>query len=222
MSETKLNVTSRDERGSNASRRLRGEGLVPAVVYGGGLDPAAITVHRHTVVELLNKSGAGENTIFLLSLGKQQRHAMIKDMQVDPMTGRVDHIDFQRILLSEKVQVEVPVELVGTAVGVKMEGGLLDFVTRQVLVECLPTEIPEHLSLDVSGLHIGHHLEVSDLVLPEGVVLAEEDDKDKVIVSLAAARVEVEEEVEEEETLLETDKEEPEVLGRKEPAKEKE
>ena len=113
---------------------------------------------------------------------------MIRDMQIHPISRQVMHIDFQRVLMTEKVRVTVPVELVGTAYGVKTEGGFLDFVTREVHVECLPTDIPKHIDLDVTGLHVGQHVEAGTLPLPEGVTLL--DEPERVIVSLGHARTE--------------------------------
>jgi large subunit ribosomal protein L25 len=137
------------------------------------------------------KGHGGENPIFLLKLGDKERHAMIRNTQVDPVSRHVIHIDFQRVLLDQKIRVAVPVELVGTAVGVKVEGGMLDFVTREVHVECLPGQIPKHLEVDVTELHVGQHVEARTLQIPEGVVLLEEPDR--VIVSLGHGRLEAEE-----------------------------
>ncbi len=131
---------------------------------------------------------------------------MIRDMQMDPVSRQVIHIDFQRVLMDQKVRVAVPVELIGTAFGVKTEGGMLDFVTREVKVECLPGDIPKHLELDVTGLHVGQHSEAKDLNLPEGVTLL--DEPDKVIVSLGHGRLETAAEGSE-------DRAEPEVIVRK-------
>jgi large subunit ribosomal protein L25 len=212
MSEMNIQVEKRENIGSNASRRLRGEGIVPAVVYGGGRDSVAINVDRRKVLELL-RSAAGENTIFLLNLGKtgKQRHAMIREMQVNPLTGEILHIDFQRILLTETLQVDVPIELVGIPEGVKTDGGLLDFMTREVSVECLPTDIPNQLEVDVTKLHIGDHVEAKDIPLPDKVTLITEGDR--VIASVTHARV-AEETGEEEGGLLEAAPQEPEVIGR--------
>lgn len=212
MSELVINVEMREERGSNASRRMRRDGLVPAVVYGGGIDAAAIVVNRKTVIELLKKGDAGENSIFNLTVGDKKRHAMIKHMDVDPTTGIIQHIDFVRVDMTEKVTVNVPIEIVGVPVGVKNQGGILDFVTREVSVECLPGDIPDHLELDVSKLSIGDHLEVSALELPPGVEMME--DEDRVLVGVAAPRLEEEDEDEEERDLIEAESDEPEVIGK--------
>lgn len=188
MSETmNIEVSPRQQTGKNANRRSRANGRIPAVVYGGGRESVAIEVDRKTLIDLM-RNHQGENPIFLLKLGDKERHAMIRHMQTDPISRQVIHIDFQRVLMDQKVRVAVPVELVGTAFGVKTEGGMLDFVTREVNVECLPGEIPKHIDLDVTNLHVGQHAEARDLKLPDGVTLLEEPDK--VIASLGHGRLE--------------------------------
>lgn len=221
MSDLKIEVQKREATGKNANRRLRAAGQVPAVVYGGGLDPVPIQLDAKTVVDLLNRGG--ENAVFLLELAGtgKSRHVMTRDLAVDPISHQVEHIDFQRVDMKEKVRVQVPVELVGIAEGVKNEGGVLDFMQREVEVECLPGDIPAHIDLDVTELHIGQHLEVGDLVLPAGLELVEEPDR--VLVALAHSRVAaaVEEvEAEPEEELLEAEKDEPVVIGRGKEAEE--
>jgi large subunit ribosomal protein L25 len=207
MSETmNIEVSPRQQTGKNANRRSRAAGKIPAVVYGGGRESVAIEIDRKTLMDML-RNHLGEHPIFLLKLGDKERHAMIRNMQTDPVSRQVIHIDFQRVLMDQKVRVAVPVELVGTAFGVKTEGGMLDFVTREVNVECLPGEIPKHLDLDVTGLHVGQHAEAKELKLPEGVTLL--DEPDKVIVSLSHGRLEAATEE------AAGDRAEPEVIQRK-------
>jgi large subunit ribosomal protein L25 len=191
MSEMTIEVQRRDESGKNANRRLRSQGLIPAVVYGGGRESVSIQVNRKSFLELFKGShGVDQSKIFLLKMADtgQERHAMIRDLQIHPLSRQVIHIDFQRLIMDQKVRVQVPVELVGTAYGVKTEGGILDFVTREVHIECLPTDIPPHIDLDVTDLHVGQHLEAGQLKLPDGVTLT--DEADRVIVSLSHARAE--------------------------------
>jgi large subunit ribosomal protein L25 len=188
MTETmNIEVQPREKTGKNANRRSRAGGKIPAVVYGGGKESVAIEVDRKTLIDTM-KGHSGENPIFLLKLGDRERHAMIRHMEVDPITRQVIHIDFQRVVMDQKVRVTVPIELVGTAHGVKTEGGVIDFVTREVHVECLPGEIPKHIECDVTDLHVGQHAEAKDLKLPAGVALL--DEPDRVIVSLAHGRLE--------------------------------
>jgi large subunit ribosomal protein L25 len=212
MSELTIEVQRRETAGKGPSRRLRAAGLVPAVVYGGELGALSIQVQERAIYTLLRASG--ENSVFLLKLAgsEQSRHTMIKELQVDPLTGGLVHIDFQRIDMSEKVRVKVPLELMGVPLGVKNEGGMIDFVTRELEVECLPAEIPNHLELDVSALHIGQHLEAADVQLPESVELIEEPHR--VVVSIAQPRLEAAAGEEEAEEMLEAQAQEPEVIGK--------
>ncbi len=202
MSETMtIEVNPREETGKNANRRARAAGKIPAVVYGGGKESVSIVIDRKTLIDTM-KGHSGENPIFLLKLGDKERHAMIRNMDVDPVSRQVIHIDFQRVAMDQKIRVTVPVEIVGTAFGVKTEGGMLDFVTREVHVECLPGEIPKHVDCDVTNVHVGQHVEAKDLELPEGVTLL--DDPDKVIVALGHTRTE--------EAAAATERTEPEVI----------
>lgn len=189
MSEMTIEVQKRERTGKGGSRESRRNGMIPGVVYGGGKDSVAIQLDRKSFVEMMRKSGGGEHPIFLLKLsdsGGQERHAILRDLQRDPVSRMVIHLDFQRIEMNKKVRVRVPVELVGTAIGVKSEGGLLDFATREVEIECLPGDMPKHIDLDISGLHVGQHVEAGQLQLPEGVVLV--DEAEKVIVTLGHVR----------------------------------
>jgi large subunit ribosomal protein L25 len=188
MSDTmQIEVNPREETGKNANRRARAAGKIPAVVYGGGRESVAIQIDRKTLLDTM-KGHSGENPIFLLKLGDKERHAMIRNMEVDPVSRQVIHIDFQRVIMDQKIRVTVPVELSGTAFGVKTEGGMLDFITREVHVECLPGEIPKHIDCDVIDVHVGQHVAAKDLKLPEGVTLL--DDPEKVILSLSHGRLE--------------------------------
>jgi len=208
MSEMSLQVEKRERTGKGGCRQARMRGLIPAVVYGSGKDSVPIQVNRKSFVEMMKKAGS-ENPIFLLKLSDtgQERHAMIRDMQRNPVSRQVIHIDFQRIEMTDKVRITVPIELVGTAHGVKVQGGLIDFVVREVHIECLPGDIPKHLDLDVSALHAGQHAEAKDLKLPAGVTLLEEPER--VILSVVHTRTE--------ETATEAGQAEPEVIKRGKP-----
>lgn len=190
MSEMTIQVEKRERTGKGGSRESRRKGMIPGVVYGGGKDSVPIQLDRKTFVEMMKKSDS-ENPIFLLKLsdsGGQERHAILRDLQKDPVSRMVIHLDFQRIDMNKKVHVAVPVELVGTAVGVKTEGGLLEFTTRELKIECLPADIPKHVEVDITDLHIGQHIEAGAVKLPEGVTL--HDDPEKVVVTLGHMRAE--------------------------------
>ncbi|REJ74209.1 MAG: 50S ribosomal protein L25 [Acidobacteria bacterium] len=188
MSEYKLKVQRRDDFGKNVNRRLRAAGEVPAVVYGGDVETVPVSVSDRQMQAHL-RSG-GENAIFLLQLdgSSEQRHAMIRDLQVDPRNGKLVHIDFYRVAMDEVVRVNVPIELSGTPIGVRRDGGMIDFPTREVEVECLPTAIPSSITVDVSAMTIGDHIEASALQLGDGVVLT--DEPTRVIVSVSMPRIE--------------------------------
>jgi len=214
--ETVITVEAREGRGSSEAGRLRRKGMVPSVVYGGGMPPVAIAVEEHAIRELL-KSAAGENTIFLLKLKgtDEERLAMIKELQVNPISGQFIHIDFIRITRGHKLTVKMPVELVGDCIGVR-HGGRIDFVSRELEIEILPREMFDKFVLDLSNLDVGEHLTVADLVpqLPENARFLE--DHNRVVVVVEVPRV-VEEEVAEgleEEALVTAEAEEPEVIGK--------
>ena len=189
MAELTLEVSRREESGKGHARRLRTSGRVPAVVYGGHRESVPIVVDRKAVTDLIQKSEHGVRSIFLLKMADsdQQRHAMIKDIQIDPISRKMTHIDFIRILMDEVVRTTVPVHVVGTPIGVK-EGGLLDFQVRDVHVECLPNAIPDKIDIDISNLGMHQYFRVSDLKAPEGVKIL--DDSERVVVGVTHARAE--------------------------------
>lgn len=214
MSELTIEVQERQQKGKNANRRLRAAGEVPAVVYGDAKDAVPIRVGSRKIEELLKASGS-ENAVFLLKLAgtDKSRHTMIRELQLDPITGEMIHIDFQRVNMDQKVRVMVHVELHGEPYGVKTDGGLLDFVTREVEVECLPGDIPHAIELDVAPLHVGQHVEAGQLSLPDGVKLLSE--AERVIVSISAKRHDAEGGEGEGEGLISSGAAEPELIGRR-------
>jgi large subunit ribosomal protein L25 len=207
-----ITVEKREPGSSGASGRLRREGKVPAVVYGGGKDPVTITVDEVSVQELLKQEG-GENTIFLLKLKgtKEERQAIIKELQTDPINGKFVHIDFLRVMRGQKLTVKMPVELIGDSVGVR-HGGRVDFVSRELEVEVLPREMFDKLVIDISDLDIGDHVMVSELEpqLPPSAKFLE--DTHRTVVVISAPKAVALEEEEEEAELVVGEAEEPEVI----------
>jgi large subunit ribosomal protein L25 len=189
MAEVTLEVSRREKAGKGIARKLRQEGRVPAVVYGAHKEPVAISVDRKAVTDLISKSDHGVRSIFLLKMAgtDQQRHAMIKDIQINPLNRKMEHIDFVRVLMDEAVRVTVPVHIVGTAPGVK-EGGMLDTQLRDLHIECLPNQIPDSIEVDISELQMHTFIRVSELKLPEGVKVL--DDEDRVVVGVTHIRAE--------------------------------
>jgi large subunit ribosomal protein L25 len=187
-----LEVEARSGTGTGPNRRLRRSGRVPGNVYGLNMDSFAISVDPRRVEELL-RSGSGRNTILTLSMkgAGESRDVMIREIQRQPVSDGLRHVDFMRLDATRKMEARVPVNIVGVATGVKNDGGVLDFIHREVTVLCLPSAIPEHLDADVTELHIGQHLEVKDLVLPAEVELV--DEPNMVLVVIAQPKAEEEE-----------------------------
>ncbi|HET6371818.1 MAG TPA: 50S ribosomal protein L25, partial [Candidatus Polarisedimenticolia bacterium] len=167
---TVVEVEQRSDLGKNAAGRLRRAGKIPGIVYGLDRAPFAVTVSPRRLAEVL-KLETGKNTILNLTLVGQDRTraVMIREIQRDPVTELPLHVDFVRVDLEKAITVSVPIRLLGTPVGVKTEGGVLEFVTREIEVECLPGEIPEHVDVDVSELHVNQNVHVSNLVVGERI-----------------------------------------------------
>lgn len=176
----------RSARGKNEARRLRVRGRIPAVVYGAGKDPVSVSVDPREVSKILH-SNTGHNTIFDLNIeGVETTPVMIVDWQEDPIKSNLLHADFKRIDLSKKLRVKVPVQLSGEPRGVKQQGGLLEVVTREIEIECLPDEIPEHFTVDVTPLMIGQSVRASQVPLAESMTLVSSGDT--VIAHVVALR----------------------------------
>src|SRR5688500_10154658 len=147
-----LEATKRDTRGKNEARRVRAAGKIPAVVYGDKADAAVIAVDPKTLLRILH-SESGVNTLISLKFeGEGDTRVLVRDYQVDPVTQRPLHVDFYRIAMDKVLRVTVPIMLIGEPKGVKAQGGVLDFVNRDIEVECRPADIPEHIDIDVSAL----------------------------------------------------------------------
>jgi len=207
-----LEVERREPGSSNKAKRLRRAGQVPAVLYGGDRESRPIAVNPRSLIEVL-RSEHGQNTILALRVGDgAEQTALIHDYQVDPISRTLLHVDFRRIDMKIEIEVNVPVEVVGEAVGVKIDGGILDMILREVHVKCLPTDIPDHLRVDVSEFNIGDVAQVSDLDVPDGVELLV--GLDQTVLTIAPPTVAIEDEtVEEDEDLLGAPAE-PELIGR--------
>ena len=215
----KIKAEKREIFGKNASRRLRREGMIPAILYGADALNVPLTLKKQDVFMIL-RSDTGENTVFQVSFDSENRDVMIKELQRDPVTDEILHADFVHIAMDKVIRVDVSVESVGEAVGVKTEGGFVDFITREVEIECLPKDIPENIEVDISGLHLRQSLKAGDITLPEGVKLITPSDTILVLIEVPSKEEEIEVEEEEEEVIGE--EEEPEVIGKEKPEKEKE
>ena len=192
----KLEVKERERRGSADARRLRKEGLIPGVLYGKGKTSHAICVSERDLRRVLTGDGGLHAILDVVLEGEKTTHASIlKDYQQDPIRGHISHIDLQEVRLDQPIQAAVTVQLVGEAAGVK-EGGVLSQVQREINVEALPMEIPEHIDLDVSDMAIGDTLRLADLQAMDGVTYLD-DPEETVLATVTMPTREVEPEEEE-------------------------
>jgi large subunit ribosomal protein L25 len=185
-----ISVTAepRTTRGKNESRRLRRRGLIPAILYGAYREALAVAVDPKEVTRILHGK-SGHNTIFNLDLREgESTPAMVVDWQYDPVKDTLLHVDLKRVDLTKRIRVSVPVATHGEAKGVKQQDGLLELVTREVEIECLPDEIPEHFTLDVSELMIGQSVRAGEVALTGSMVLVSA--ADNVIAHVVALRAE--------------------------------
>ena len=182
MAEVTLKASMREDTGKGSARRSRASGRVPAVVYGRGIDPLAIEVDRRDFVTALH-TDAGMNVLLSIEVDGTKTTAITRELQRDPVKGTLLHADFVKVDLTQEIEIEVPVHLVGESPGAK-EGGVLEHPLFTIHVRCLPTEVPEGIDADVSGLNIGDVLRVSDLAA--GVNFEILNDPDSVVASVAA------------------------------------
>jgi len=185
-----MNIELRTKTGTGVSRRLRNADMVPGVVYGKGLDPMAVSIKYRDLQAAISGAGGQNNLITLIGGGSlDQNIAIVADIQRDAIKRTIKHVDLHRINPNEKLRITVPVVLTGTAIGVK-EGGLLDLAHHELHIECLPGNIPDSITIDVSDLKIAHSIHVSDIPLPEGIVIL---DQPKIPVVSVLGRVKEEE-----------------------------
>jgi large subunit ribosomal protein L25 len=204
----------RAQRGKNEARRMRQTGKVPAVLYGGKGEALPLSVNAKQVTAIL-RSETGHNTLFQVDLGGKQEPAIVKDWQVDPVSGHLLHVDLLRIAMDVRMKVKVPVHTFGEPTGVKVQGGVFEMVMREVEVECLPADIPTEFKVDVSGLALNQSLRASDLSLDKAKIKLLTD-ANSVVAHVVALRVEEEKPVEA--AVVGTTPAEPEVIkkGKKE------
>ena len=180
----------RATRGKNEARRLRQSGKIPAVLYGGKGGPVTLAVSAKQVGAIL-RSATGHNTLFQVTVSGKPEPAIVKDWLVDPATGALLHVDLMRVAMDVRMKVKVPVHTIGEPAGVKVQGGVFEVVTREVEVECLPSDIPTEFRMDVSELMLGKQLRVGDLHIdPAKIKLLTEPER--VIAHVVALKVEEE------------------------------
>lgn len=209
MASAQLNATPRSDVGKGVARSLRREGKVPAVIYGHAREPQPLAIDQRELDRLLSHIAA-ESTVIELSFDGGTSRTLIREIQRHPFKPQILHVDFQELVAGEKVTVDVPIILGGVPEGVRAEGGILDQTMRELTIHVDPAHIPNHIDVDVSALGIGDSVHVSDLSLPEGVEVL--DDEDATICVVSAPRAVVEEVPAE--VVTEGGVEEPEVIGK--------
>jgi large subunit ribosomal protein L25 len=188
-----VEADARAKRGKNEARRLRLIGKIPAVLYGGKGDAITLSLNAKQLSAIF-RSESGHNTLFQVDLSGKHEPAILKDWLVDPITGKLLHVDLLRVAMDVRMRVKVPVHTFGEPAGVKQQGGVFEIVTREVEIECLPAEIPTEFKADVSGLMLGQQLRASDLAIGSHLKLL--TDPERVLAHVVALRVEEEKPVE--------------------------
>jgi len=169
MQQTQMKIETRTSAGKGISRKLRAAGRIPGVVYGRGMEPVPVSLDPKELSAAIAGEGGLNNLITLEGGGDLDKVVVIvAEIQRDVLKRNPEHVDLHRVNMNEKVRINVPVSLLGTAAGVK-EGGLLDFAHHTLHIECLPAQIPEHIEINIADLKIGHSIHVSEITFPEGV-----------------------------------------------------
>src|ERR1700687_5665765 len=196
MAQEKIVVegAAREKRGKNEARRLRQTGKVPAVLYGGQGDAITLALNAKQLGAIF-RSESGHNTLFQVDLGGKHEPAILKDWLVDPITGKLLHVDLLRVAMDVRMRVKVPVHTFGEPSGVKVQGGVFEVVTREVEIECLPADIPTESKVDVSGLMLNAQLRASELPLDTTLVKLITE-PERVLAHVVALKVEEEKPVE--------------------------
>lgn len=188
MEQISISANVRNTKGKGFNRRLRQSGKVPAILYGHKRSAVSLEVDPKEIFRILH-SQSGENTIFVLSVpGQDKVNCLIKEFQLEPVSHRLLHADFYEVAMDQTLEVDVPLEIVGEAYGVKTEGGLIDIVHREIHIECLPADIPEHIVVDVTEMKIGDLVRIKDLKVSDKIKIL--DDPETVVVAVEHPREE--------------------------------
>ncbi len=185
MKEISIAANSRQTVGKGPARQSRLEGKIPAVVYGPETTPLSVYVAEREFRAAM-KAAAGSSSIFTLNIDGKPNKVLVREIQRDPVSSRMLHVDFHAISMTKPINLSIPVHITGVSKGVKSEGGIQNLVLRELEISCLPTNIPDFVSVDVSELGIGDSIHVRDLSIPNVTVL---EDKDSTVVTISAPTV---------------------------------
>jgi len=211
MDQVSLSAIIRTKTGKSVARKLRQQGILPAVLYGPKTKSIPLAVNAHDFKKIITKIPK-QQVLFTLELKKEgdeeaveKRTALVKELQLHPVSDEIRHIDFYEVFMDEVVETEVPIKIVGTAKGVETGKGMLELLRRTITISCLPLSIPKEIPVDVSDLDVGDALHVKDLKAEEGIEFV--DDPDTTIVTVVPTEAEAVEEEEEEEEEVDTTEE---------------
>jgi large subunit ribosomal protein L25 len=189
MASATLTASLRTDTGKGAARTLRRDGKVPAIIYGHARDPQPLAISVRELEKLLSHISA-DNTVIDLSLGTSNARALIREIQRHPFKRQILHVDFQEIVAGEMVTVRVPLVLVGTSVGVRLHGGIVDHTMRELTIQVDPANIPNHIDIDITELDLGQSIHVSQIPVPAGATVMDEPEAAVVVIATPRAAIE--------------------------------
>lgn len=194
MATVSLNASPRSETGKGAARKLRASGQVPAIIYGHGREPQGLAINTRDLERLLER-GVGGATVVELTVDGSMSRTLIREIQRHPYKKQIIHVDLQELVAGEKVTVNVPLRFIGTADGVRISGGILEETMHQIHLRVDPSNIPDHIDVDVTPLTLGHSLHVRDLPVPEGATVMDDEDATVCVVTAPKTQTEAAPEV---------------------------
>ncbi len=186
MTSATLSANLRTDTGKGVARKLRQNGEIPAVIYGHGREPQSLSVNAREFERLIKSVAAG-STVIELDLAGTPARSLIREIQRHPFKKQIMHVDFQEVVAGETIMLKCPIVYHGTPIGVRVDAGILDQIMHELTIEALPANIPDHINVDISELHVGKSLHVSDLVLPAGVKVMDDPANTVCIVQASKA-----------------------------------
>jgi len=189
MTSASLSATLRHDTGKGVARKLRQNGEIPAVIYGHGREPQSLTINAREFDRLIKSVAAG-STVIDLDLGGTPARSLIREIQRHPFKKQIMHVDFQEVVAGETITLKCPIVYVGIPIGVRVDAGILDQILHELTIEALPANIPDHINVDITDMHVGNSLHISDIVLPAGVKVMDDAGTTVAIVQPAKAAAE--------------------------------
>lgn len=186
MASATLSATLRHDTGKGVARKLRQNGEIPGVIYGHGREPQSLTVNAREFERLISRVAAA-STVIELDLGGTTARSLIREIQRHPFKKLIMHVDFQEVVAGEMITLKCPIVYHGVPYGVRTEGGVLDQIMHELTIMALPSQIPDHINVDISDLHVGKSIHVADLTLPEGITVVDDESSTVCIIQASKA-----------------------------------